>query len=40
MPLLSTRGAGSARGFGFSGGIKPVDFDYLRNGNFLDVGEC
>jgi hypothetical protein len=30
MPLNSTRGASSAKGFGFtSGGVKPVDFDYL-----------
>ena len=30
MPLNSTRGAGSAKGFGFtSGGVVPVDFDYL-----------
>jgi hypothetical protein len=30
MPLNSTRGAGSAKGFGFtSAGVKPVDFDYL-----------
>jgi len=30
MPLLSTRGAGSAKGFGFTaGGSVPVDFDYL-----------
>jgi hypothetical protein len=30
MPILSTRGAGSARGFGFGGGkAAPVSFDYL-----------
>jgi hypothetical protein len=30
MPLNSTRGAGSAKGFGFTtGGVKPADFDYL-----------
>ena len=30
MPLNSTRGAGSAKGFGFTaGGFKPTDFDYL-----------
>jgi hypothetical protein len=30
MPLISTRGAGSAKGFGFTaGGFKPTDFDYL-----------
>tara|TARA_R110000822_G_scaffold88654_1_gene205290 strand:+ start:187 stop:1059 length:873 start_codon:yes stop_codon:yes gene_type:complete len=30
MPLLGSRGAGSAKGFGFSGGgVAPVDFDYL-----------
>jgi len=30
MPLNSTRGASSAKGFGFtSGSVKPVDFDYL-----------
>jgi len=30
MPLNSTRGAGSAKGFGFTaGGVKPTDFDYL-----------
>ena len=29
MPLLSTRGAGSARGFGFGGGKKPLQVDYL-----------
>jgi len=30
MPLLSTRGAGSAKGFGLTvGGNSPIDFDYL-----------
>ena len=29
MPLLSTRGAGSARGFGFAGGSKPISVQYL-----------
>jgi hypothetical protein len=30
MPLLGSRGAGSAKGFGLTaGGVKPVDFDYL-----------
>ena len=31
MPLNSTRGAGSSKGFGWSGGkkIDPIDFDYL-----------
>jgi len=30
MPLNTTRGAGSATGFGFTtAGVKPVDFDYL-----------
>jgi len=29
MPLLSTRGAGSAKGFGFGGGKKLIEVDYL-----------
>jgi len=30
MPLQSTRGAGSAKGFGLTaGGGPPIDFDYL-----------
>jgi hypothetical protein len=29
MPLLSTRGAGSAKGFGFTADKKPPEFDYL-----------
>jgi hypothetical protein len=29
MPVLSTRGAGSAKGFGFGGGKSAVNFDYL-----------
>ena len=29
MPLLSTRGAASARGFGFQGGGGPYSIDYL-----------
>jgi hypothetical protein len=29
MPLLSTRGAGSAKGFGFGGGKTLISVDYL-----------
>jgi hypothetical protein len=29
MPLLGSRGAGSARGFGFAGGIKTYTGDIL-----------
>jgi len=43
MPLNSTRGAGSAKGFGFTAaGITPVDFDYLvvagGGGGFSGLG--
>jgi hypothetical protein len=43
MPLLGSRGAGSAKGFGLTaGGVKPVDFDYLvvagGGGGFQGLG--